>query len=186
MAKVSLIQLTKFSVDSAECVFQSEINVENAETNAEDLDRTCSNSDEKSDIKPVESAKSEPIVLSESDSRIENSRDTGLSTDVSATPSTQCKLSVLKSSSTEPHPKDLTPTYWPLTWRSNLCKCSHCMSLYTANKCLFLINNKDMVHYYESQGIQSNTKVSHYDKGISELNKMNRVQQIEYISSNYL
>jgi len=39
-----------------------------------------------------------------------------------------------------------------------------------------------MVHHYEKEGMQSHTRVSDYDKGLSELGKMDRIQQIEIIS----
>lgn len=151
------------------------------------MDITSLNSSEecRPDTEAVESAKSgstviPPVcrVMSESDSGIENSSDSSVTT-------MTCKLSLLKLTQTQEQQKELSTTYWPLSWRSNLCKCADCMTLYATNECLFLINEKDMVHYYENEGKESNTKVSHYDKGISELNKMDRFQQIEYMSGNY-
>ena len=124
--------------------------------------------------KGEETVKGETSVASESDSGVETSCD---SVDVN-----ECKLRKIKSVTGEEAPQDLMPTYWPMEWRRNLCKCSLCTQTYSENKCLFLTDDKDMVHYYETQGIDSNTKISHYDKGLSELNKMNRIQQIELLN----
>lgn len=185
MAKVSLIRLNrnKRVLKTIHIFFFKELNIENSETN-EDINKMPSDSDEKLVSESVESSKSavleiRPVSSCESDSGIESLCDSGVH-------SNSCKLSLLKLSSTEEQPKELPSTYWPLDWRNKLCKCGDCMQLYATNKCLFLTNEKDMVHYYESQGMQSNTKVSHYEKGISELKKMNRIQQIEYISSNLI
>ncbi|CAG2101030.1 unnamed protein product [Medioppia subpectinata] len=131
-------------------------------------------------------AMSEPsMVCSDSqavDSGIENSCDS--MNDSSGKLTTQCKLNALKSVSNVENPPtgQLEATYWPMEWRRLLCKCKNCMTLYSDKKCMFLTDEKDMVHYYEKEGMQSNTRQSDYDKGLSELGKMDRIQQIEYIS----
>lgn len=131
------------------------------------------------DVTSVESkpqpTEGEPSLVCESDSGVETSCD-------SLDSSNDCKLQVLKSKASGETPSQLIPTYWPLGWRQTLCKCKTCLQTYNEKKCLFLTDEKDMVHYYETQSSQSNTRVSHYDKGLSELNKMNRIQQIEYIN----
>jgi len=141
----------------------------------EDVDILSTNT--KQELSP----KSGPSMAREVDSGIENSCDSVVNSSAKAS---QCKLKTLKSElSGESGPPDqLTPTFWSLEWRTNLCKCKDCMDLYVEKKCLFLTDEKDMVHYYEREGMQSNTRVSDYDKGLSELKKMNRIQQIEYIN----
>lgn len=110
--------------------------------------------------------------------------DSGVETSCDSVKDNQCKLRKIKSVTGEDAPKERLPTYWPMEWRRHLCKCSLCMQSYAEQKCLFLIDEKDMVHHYETQGIDSDAKVSHYDKGLSELNKMNRIQQIELLNGN--
>ncbi|XP_054154082.1 putative E3 ubiquitin-protein ligase UBR7 [Oppia nitens] len=161
--------------------FSTDVILEKAETSKE-IDVTTGG-DNKPDIqtndKPIDEL---PISQTSSsvDSGIESSCDS--LADLSAKPN-QCRLKKLMSDmKPKSAPTELSPNYWPMDWRRSLCKCPECLDLYKRKDCLFLIDEKDMVHYYENVAKESNTKVSDYDKGLSELGKMNRVQQIEIIN----
>jgi hypothetical protein len=41
------------------------------------------------------------------------------------------------------------PTFWNEGWRSTLCKCSDCMTLYRSLKCTFLLDEDDSLSAYE-------------------------------------
>ncbi|XP_022241102.1 putative E3 ubiquitin-protein ligase UBR7 [Limulus polyphemus] len=73
------------------------------------------------------------------------------------------------------------PTFWTDGWRKKLCKCTECMKLYFKNKCLFLLDEEDTVHFYEEHGRSCNDRESQYDKGLSVLQNMDRVRQVEAI-----
>ena len=144
--------------------------------NCEIDDKIDISNESKSESKDAE--KEKPSVSCESDSGVETSCDSIEGSGKSR----ECKFAQLKSAIGDQPPEQLMPTYWPLEWRKNLCVCKTCVQLYADNKCLFLTDERDSVHYYESQSRQTNTNISDYEKGLSELNKMNRIQQIEYIN----
>lgn len=108
-----------------------------------------------------------------SDSGIETSCDSAASS--SALASKRCKLNDLKGKA----PEKIEATFWPEDWRKQLCKCSSCVKIYDEKKLSFLLDEKDGVHYYEKMGKEQNTKVSQYDKGLSALQNMPRVAQVE-------
>ncbi|XP_076331777.1 putative E3 ubiquitin-protein ligase UBR7 [Tachypleus tridentatus] len=73
------------------------------------------------------------------------------------------------------------PTFWTDGWRKKLCKCTECMKLYLKSKCLFVLDEEDTVHFYEEHGRSCSGIESQYDKGLSVLQNMDRVHQVEAI-----
>ncbi|CAG2183195.1 unnamed protein product, partial [Oppiella nova] len=146
--------------------YGQKLRIEMNDSNADiDVSSTEPNAD------PNVSTKSESLVAKEAvDSGIENSCDSVADSSGAGKPN-ECKLKALKSGADGAHPPtgQLSATYWPMEWRRQLCKCNACLSVYADNKCQFLTDDKDMVHYYEKEGMTSNTRVSDYDKGLSEL-----------------
>lgn len=73
------------------------------------------------------------------------------------------------------------PMFWSdCGWRAELCKCPKCMEMYEAKKCLYLIDEKDTVQYYEAQGkaLAKNGETP-LERGMSALNRMNRAAVVE-------
>lgn len=74
--------------------------------------------------------------------------------------------------------------FLPGSWREELCKCQLCLSLYKSKECEFLIDPTDTVHHYESEGNAANVsgEGSTLSAGISALNKLDRVSQVEMLT----
>jgi len=90
------------------------------------------------------------------------------------TSSSDCKL--IKSKS-----KVLTSLFLPDNWRKSLCKCPSCIKMYSELKVQFLTDEKDTVHYYESQAkVEKKNTLEH---GMEALSKMDRIKQVEAIHS---
>lgn len=64
-------------------------------------------------------------------------------------------------------------------WRKKLCRCQACIAKYKAEGVEFLLQEMDDVDYYVQESHRKGIKVTAYDRGMSEFNKMDRVQQIE-------
>lgn len=65
-------------------------------------------------------------------------------------------------------------------WRSKLCRCQKCLSMYKEKECEFLLDHKDTIPYYEAQGIaNSKNGETPLERGMSALNKMNRAAVVE-------
>ncbi|RWS16479.1 putative E3 ubiquitin-protein ligase UBR7-like protein [Dinothrombium tinctorium] len=132
---------------------------------------TASNSSPNQEEKEIEVTRPATSALCDSDSGFESSCDS-----VSAT---SCKLEKLRKNK---NVSQMTgPTFWDEDWRSELCKCIHCLAMYDQQCCSFLTNEEDTVHYYESQGKERNIKISQYERGLKEINKIDRVKSIEAI-----
>ena len=77
-------------------------------------------------------------------------------------------------------------TFWDENWRKTLCTCEDCISLYKENNCLYLIDLKDTVHYYESENRQNDARCSSsssIERGMEAFGHMPRPQQIEMLHS---
>lgn len=73
------------------------------------------------------------------------------------------------------------PIFWSdCEWRRELCRCQQCMAMYDSKKCLFLIDEKDTVQYYEAQGkaLAKNCPTP-LERGMTALNRMNRAAVAE-------
>lgn len=64
-------------------------------------------------------------------------------------------------------------------WRAKLCTCEKCKILYDEQKISFLTDESDSVEAYEEKGKSGK---SQYEKGMEELSKLDRVQQVEVMS----
>lgn len=147
-------------------------------------------------IKAPESA----ITISESDtndSQMENKDPIGAALDVGTTEtlptSNECLLQELKKNHSDelqqssgknelgrPGSK-MSPIFWlDCSWRSKLCKCSNCMSMYKEKDCEYLLDETDTVQYYEAQGRAiSKDRGTPFERGMSALNGMNRTAVVE-------
>ncbi|KAM7351402.1 putative E3 ubiquitin-protein ligase UBR7 [Cochliomyia hominivorax] len=74
------------------------------------------------------------------------------------------------------------PTFWGPDWRTILCRCSACMSIYENKKIEYLLDAEDSAKSYEERGIKNHGTESSYEKGIRALASMDRVQQIDVIT----
>ncbi|XP_052263791.1 putative E3 ubiquitin-protein ligase UBR7 isoform X8 [Dreissena polymorpha] len=72
-------------------------------------------------------------------------------------------------------------TFWPDNFRSKLCQCSPCKTMYAEQKVEFLINDCDHVAVYENQGLNQSEPSSEEERERQVLGSMNRVQQIEMV-----
>lgn len=74
-------------------------------------------------------------------------------------------------------------SFWPLEWRTKLCKCSKCLDMYKRNDVEFLLDDEDTVHAYQEKGkakAQNNTTSIH-DETMRAISGMDRVAQIEAV-----
>ncbi|KAL4641849.1 putative E3 ubiquitin-protein ligase UBR7 [Arapaima gigas] len=73
--------------------------------------------------------------------------------------------------------------FWPNLWRSKLCACMKCKSMYVEAGVPFLLDDSDTVLAYENKG--KKTELERGSQGrdplMSALNTLNRVQQLEII-----
>lgn len=72
-------------------------------------------------------------------------------------------------------------TLWQEGWRKKLCKCPQCFELYRQHNCSYLLDEDDTVHSYEERGKASNGTESQYAKGMTALQGLDRVKQMEAI-----
>lgn len=77
-------------------------------------------------------------------------------------------------------------TFWPQGWRTGLCRCESCISLYAEKKCSFLVDEEDTVHFYEEEGRKrtrcaSSCSTSSMERGMEVFGQMPHVQQVEMI-----
>ncbi|RLU21895.1 hypothetical protein DMN91_006272 [Ooceraea biroi] len=70
--------------------------------------------------------------------------------------------------------------FWMEGWRTALCACEECKSLYNAKDIAFLLDPKDSVQAYEEAG-KMNKKESQYEKGMKALASMGHVQKLTAI-----
>lgn len=73
-------------------------------------------------------------------------------------------------------------SFWPIEWRTKLCKCSKCLDMYKQNDIEFLLDDEDTVHAYQEKGKAKaenrNTSMQDLSHAISG---MDRVAQIEAV-----
>lgn len=74
-------------------------------------------------------------------------------------------------------------SFWPLEWRSKLCKCTKCKEMYQANGVEYLIDDDDTVHAYQERGKAkaADIQTTEHDQTMRALSGMDRVAQIEAI-----
>ncbi len=73
-------------------------------------------------------------------------------------------------------------------WRDALCRCQSCLDMYTAKECSFMLNSKDTIDYYERKGKEEDKSAKPTEEEENkllqrELDKLNRVSQVEFISN---
>lgn len=72
-------------------------------------------------------------------------------------------------------------SFWPSNWRSSLCQCSECLSLYKQSGIEYLIDVEDTVLFYQEKG-KARGSSSMHDDGMRALSNMDHVTQIEAIT----
>jgi len=78
-------------------------------------------------------------------------------------------------------------SFWAEGWRTKLCSCQDCLSLYCDHKVSFLTDPKDTIHFYEEEGKKkivrsgSSCSVSSIDRAMESFGEMPRIQQIELL-----
>lgn len=87
-----------------------------------------------------------------------------------------CKLVQLQASVTTVENR---AAYWHTGWRSNLCKCDKCVSLYRSLDVLYLTDESDTMVAYEQRGREKISSVSSYESGMQALQNMARIPQVE-------
>ncbi|KAJ8274928.1 hypothetical protein COCON_G00095530 [Conger conger] len=94
----------------------------------------------------------------------------------------ECKLTALKAEGRERAREGAV--FWPSPWRTKLCTCASCKSVYAEAGVAFLLDESDTVLAYENKG-----KTTEEEEGASQgrdplmsaLNTLNHVQQLEII-----
>lgn len=72
-------------------------------------------------------------------------------------------------------------SFWKDGFRSKLCVCNKCMSMYKEHKIEFLTDESDTVKAYEQRGLEKKTPTTVQDRERRALETMGRVQQIEMV-----
>lgn len=75
--------------------------------------------------------------------------------------------------------------FWPENWRTHLCVCADCKTMYDAERISFLVDLNDTVHAYEEKGkakALENQTESQYEQGMKALSSLERTKQVEAIS----
>lgn len=73
-------------------------------------------------------------------------------------------------------------SFWPLEWRTKICKCSNCLDMYKKNNVEFLLDDEDTVHAYQEKGkakAENRTTSSMQDDTMRGISGMDHVTQIE-------
>ncbi|XP_072032460.1 putative E3 ubiquitin-protein ligase UBR7 [Amphiura filiformis] len=92
---------------------------------------------------------------------------------------TRCKLKELQARGVY---RGEHATFWPTGWRSKLCVCDSCKSMYEEKYVAFLTDSADSVLAYEQRGLSRQTSSSsQYEQGMEALSNMNRIQQVEML-----
>lgn len=158
-----------------------------AETNSDNAAHEAEKSQqETSDLatQQRDSSESEPCVSQTPDSldQIVKEEATSEPTNNGVKSETQtvedCKLAQLQDAVTSIESR---ATYWHTGWRSNLCKCDKCMSLYKSLDVLYLTDESDTMMAYEERGRQKRPSVSSYESGMNALQNMGRIPQVEVL-----
>ena len=93
----------------------------------------------------------------------------------SVTVDDECLYDVLKKQMSEA--EKIVAGFFSKEWRSRLCRCAKCSTMYDEAKVAFLTDENDSVTAYEERGRLEGK--SQYDKGMEELSKMDRTKQVE-------
>ncbi|XP_073248023.1 putative E3 ubiquitin-protein ligase UBR7 [Porites lutea] len=158
-----------------------------AETNSDNATHEAEKSQqETSDLatQQRDSSESEPCVSQTPDSldQIRKEEATSEPTHNGVKSETQtvkdCKVAQLQDAVTSIESR---ATYWHVGWRSNLCKCDKCMSLYKSLDVLYLTDESDTMMAYEERGRQKRPSVSSYESGMNALQNMGRIPQVEVL-----
>lgn len=132
---------------------------------------------------PARESQNDVIIVPKSDS-VPNSSDaatdSGIESSCDSVPANNsCECKLLKIKSLHEIQDCKGATFWYDGWRSSLCKCTSCQQLYVQFDCSFICDDEDTVKFYEKQGKEKNIQVSQYERGMSEINKLDRVKTIE-------
>lgn len=93
----------------------------------------------------------------------------------------QCKKNYeLKHKTLDVDESKLKTLFLCSTWRSLLCKCTQCLTMYDNLGIDFITSLDDMVYHYEQKSTQNKAN-SNEDEDLAALKRLNHVQQIEYI-----
>lgn len=126
-------------------------------------------------FKATEKSTNEPIEIENSDHNQSNGDAI----------KNNCKLEVLKNLKGSIEDKKIDTIFFDEKWRLQLCQCEDCLKMYAKNKIEFLLSEKDTVHYYEAKGKEKCQKISQYERGLSEISKMDHVTGIEAIMGKF-
>jgi E3 ubiquitin-protein ligase UBR7 len=91
--------------------------------------------------------------------------------------SVTCHLEELKKRDFQKHDGAM---FWKQGWRSKLCGCDTCKQIYLDKDVSFLTDESDTITSYENRG-KDECSSSRYEKGMQELSKMHRVQQVDLL-----
>lgn len=74
-------------------------------------------------------------------------------------------------------------TFWPIEWRTKLCKCTKCLDMYKKNNVEFLLDEEDTVHAYQEKGKAKaeNRTTSMQDETMRAISGLDHVAQIETV-----
>lgn len=75
-------------------------------------------------------------------------------------------------------------SFWPLEWRTKLCKCSSCLDMYKKNEVEFLLDEEDTVHAYQEKGkakAENRSTSSLHDETMRAISGLDHRAQIEAI-----
>lgn len=157
-------------------------------SNSEDSAKTCSvkgseqqkesevdlNNIAHSDLQePTSSDQSESVKSTNKEEQVTEKISNGVKSEDSPS---DCKLVQLQASVMT---VDNKASYWHTGWRSNLCKCDKCMSLYKSLDVLYLMDESDTMLAYEQRGREKRPSVSAYESGMQALQNMDRIPQVE-------
>ncbi|GMF64591.1 unnamed protein product [Phytophthora lilii] len=73
----------------------------------------------------------------------------------------------------------LRPTFWSSEWRSELCQCSSCVSLFEKHGIAFLLDPEDALHVYEASAREKKTASDEEIAQRAFANKLTHEQQVE-------
>jgi len=86
----------------------------------------------------------------------------------------KCKLSCGSSEEEKLPTKAL---YFKSKWRTQLCQCPDCLTMYKTENLTYLINSEDTIAAYEKKGKEKSSKVM--ESAANHISQMNHVQQVE-------
>ncbi|EEY58092.1 uncharacterized protein PITG_00704 [Phytophthora infestans T30-4] len=90
----------------------------------------------------------------------------------------ECVLKV-KQQQLEAQGTTLRPTFWSSDWRSDLCQCSSCLSLFDKHDIAFLLDPEDSLHVYEASAREKKTASDEEMAQRAFANTLTHEQQVE-------